>query len=98
MADGETQEFELLNFLTRVVKKVDWAGRGCQTVLSQRDSENVRFLSDFKDIFQVFDQLMILSRSEEREHECSPIVSSPSSLLNQRSHGVSCSSHSRSHI
>ena len=42
MVDGETQEFKCLNFLKRIVNKVD--GRVCQTVLSERDSESVRFV------------------------------------------------------
>ena len=40
MADSETQEFEQLNFLKTIVKKV--VGRVCQTVLSERDRESVR--------------------------------------------------------
>ena len=39
MADRETQQFERLNFLKGIVKKVD--RRVCQTVLSERDSERV---------------------------------------------------------
>ena len=42
MAHGETHEFEGLNFLNRIVKKVQ--GRGCQTVLSERDGESERFV------------------------------------------------------
>ena len=41
MAGGETQEFERLNFLKRIVKKVD--GRVCQTVLlEQRERKRER--------------------------------------------------------
>ena len=38
----DIQEFEWLNFLKRIVKKVD--RRICQMVLSERDSEIVRFV------------------------------------------------------
>ena len=42
MADGETQEFEWLNFLKIILKKED--RRVCQTVLLERDREGVRFV------------------------------------------------------
>ena len=38
----ETKEFELLNFLKRIVEKVD--RRVCQTILLERDFESVRFV------------------------------------------------------
>ena len=43
MADSESQEFELLNFLKRIVEKVDGGGGAggggvvCQTVRSERE-------------------------------------------------------------
>ena len=65
MPNSETQEFERLNFLKRIVKKLH--RRVCQTVLSKIDSECVRF-SELKDLFQVFDKFVcVFSRSEERE-------------------------------
>ena len=42
-ADGETKEFECLNFFKRIVNKVD--DRVCQMVFSERDNESVRFVS-----------------------------------------------------
>ena len=55
-----------MNFLKRIVKKVD--RRVYQTVLSEREreKESVKFVR-LNDIFQVFDHLVILSRPEERE-------------------------------
>jgi len=52
----------------RIVKKGD--GRVCQMVL-WTERVRVRDLSGFKDIFQVFEQLVILSRSEESEEAAS---------------------------
>ena len=40
MADGETQEFECLNFLNKIVKKVE--RRVCQMVQRERERERER--------------------------------------------------------
>ena len=40
---------------------------GFQTVLSERRSESVRYLSGLKDMFHVLDQFVISSRSAESE-------------------------------
>ncbi len=42
MADSETQKLERKDFFQRIVEKV--AGGGVQTVLSERQSESVRFV------------------------------------------------------
>ena len=42
MADSETHEFELLNSLKRIVKKVD--RRICQMILLERNGECERFV------------------------------------------------------
>ena len=42
MADSETQKLERKDFFQRIVEKVD--GGVCQTVLSERHSESVRFV------------------------------------------------------
>ena len=48
-----------------IVKKVD--GRVCQIFLSEKERVSVCDLSALKNMFQLFDQLVILSRSEERK-------------------------------
>ena len=42
MSDSETQEFEWLNFLKRIIEKVD--RRICQMVLLERDRDSVKFV------------------------------------------------------
>ena len=55
-----------MNFLKRIAKKVN--RRICQTALLVGDSESVRFdRTERHTVFQVFDQLVILPRSEERK-------------------------------
>ena len=44
MADSETQKLERKDFFQRIVEKVDGGGGGFQTVLSERQSESVRFV------------------------------------------------------
>ena len=73
MADSETQKLERKDFFQRIVEKVDGAGGGFQTVLSERQSESVRFVRIERHVPRVGPVCDFTQICRERRSCCLPV-------------------------